>query len=549
MHGAAAGAARRRRRCSAARSRSTPSRSSRGDRRQGRDRRHRTSRLGVSRRADRDGARAAGDALHGLRAARRAARADDDADATRRAAGRRRTGTMATMALKASPHVSWQRTARGGVYAMGGVRRADRRVHGDARVRHRAAGSLIAAGKLNQRDVVLIVRLRREPRRLERRPRRRGRRPRESGHRAITLFNPTRVAARCAACSRALGPRRSRARAPDRAREGVKAIVDGDVTGLGSGFVDRAAARVRGLGHRTGLVSDDRRWSEATLVNGVDDVTRKLRGKIGESLKSVQASPPLEQVTTASFDALKAYTEGARAFDIEHDFAQSDSAPAPGRDDRHGVRHGVAQARRRRLEHTGSPQSAVRFGDHARRISFAPGCRRTSATSPRLLLRRGPGHDRQRAIAAYQALIDRGDCAYAANNLGDRLTPACATTRRPSRLSHVDASVAGQHDPASQSVNVLIDQGKRSRGRHVPDDQEAKRLPNARQYAYHLAVVPYSDGLFDRAEHVIDSIHSASKSLDTHAMASYVSSELLAVRGRLAEPSVRYRRKRRRRRR
>jgi len=37
----------------------------------------------------------------------------------------------------------------------------------------------------------------------------------------------------------------------------------------------------------------------------------------------VQASPPLEQVTTSSYEALKAYTDGAHAFDVEHDFAKA----------------------------------------------------------------------------------------------------------------------------------------------------------------------------------------------------------------------------------
>src|SRR2546427_12596279 len=42
-------------------------------------------------------------------------------------------------------------------------------------------------------------------------------------------------------------------------------------------------------------------------------LSRKLRERIGESLKSIRAAPPLEQVTTASLDALRRYSEGARA--------------------------------------------------------------------------------------------------------------------------------------------------------------------------------------------------------------------------------------------
>src|SRR2546427_163355 len=42
-------------------------------------------------------------------------------------------------------------------------------------------------------------------------------------------------------------------------------------------------------------------------------LSRKLRERIGESLKSIRAAPPLEQVTTASLDALRRYSDGARA--------------------------------------------------------------------------------------------------------------------------------------------------------------------------------------------------------------------------------------------
>ena len=88
---------------------------------EGGDRRHRTSRLGVSR------ARSIVMAL-GLpvvlwtgyvqRVTRRAMHDDADVHA-RRNADDRTHGTMATMALKAAPHVSWYRTARGGMYAFG----------------------------------------------------------------------------------------------------------------------------------------------------------------------------------------------------------------------------------------------------------------------------------------------------------------------------------------------------------------------------------------------------------------------------------------------
>src|SRR5207302_1830751 len=41
----------------------------------------------------------------------------------------------------------------------------------------------------------------------------------------------------------------------------------------------------------------------------------KLRERIGESLKTIRGSEPLERVTTASLDALRRYSQGVKAFD------------------------------------------------------------------------------------------------------------------------------------------------------------------------------------------------------------------------------------------
>jgi len=49
------------------------------------------------------------------------------------------------------------------------------------------------------------------------------------------------------------------------------------------------------------------------LIDAADKVARALRGKAGESLRAVNATPPLAQATTASLDALRKYSEATRA--------------------------------------------------------------------------------------------------------------------------------------------------------------------------------------------------------------------------------------------
>jgi hypothetical protein len=66
-------------------------------------------------------------------------------------------GTMATMALKASPHVSWRRTARGGMIAMAAFVLL---VGGFMVLRALGIGpaaSLFAAGSLSERDRLLMT--------------------------------------------------------------------------------------------------------------------------------------------------------------------------------------------------------------------------------------------------------------------------------------------------------------------------------------------------------------------------------------------------------
>ena len=55
----------------------------------------------------------------------------------------------------------------------------------------------------------------------------------------------------------------------------------------------------------------------------MDRLTRQLRGRIGESLKSVNDAPALSQVTTSSLDALRAFAAGLRANDVEGDFPKA----------------------------------------------------------------------------------------------------------------------------------------------------------------------------------------------------------------------------------
>jgi DNA-binding SARP family transcriptional activator len=97
-------------------------------------------------------------------------------------------------------------------------------------------------------------------------------------------------------------------------REGIKAIVGGTLTSLSGerGYLLSTVLLVASTGDELASFQepvDDIK----NLIPAVDRLSRKLRERIGESLSAVRADPPLADVTTASLDALKKYTEAMEA--------------------------------------------------------------------------------------------------------------------------------------------------------------------------------------------------------------------------------------------
>src|SRR5207247_1125399 len=54
---------------------------------------------------------------------------------------------------------------------------------------------------------------------------------------------------------------------------------------------------------------------DGAIIAAVDRLSHRLRERIGESLRTIRNSEPLEQVTTGSLEALRKYSQGVRASD------------------------------------------------------------------------------------------------------------------------------------------------------------------------------------------------------------------------------------------
>ena len=230
---------------------------------------------------------------------------------------RRSSGAMQTMAVRAHPHWSWRRVAIGGGLALTGfvvlvVAYMALRALGIG-----PAGSLLAAGTIGEHEKLLVADL-------------------ESSTRDTTLGPVVTDALRTALGQSSsvqvlqanamqdvlLRMQRRRNTRVDAAlakeiaeREGISAIVDGRLIEVGGRYVVslRIASRAGDDLATFRETADD----EKGLLPAIDRVAKQVRAKIGESLRTVQRTPPLEQVTTPSLEALRKYVEGSRVLNEE----------------------------------------------------------------------------------------------------------------------------------------------------------------------------------------------------------------------------------------
>lgn len=107
-------------------------------------------------------------------------------------------------------------------------------------------------------------------------------------------------------------------------RVGSKAMLEGVISGLGNEYVIDLNAINCASGDI--LVADQARSSgKNDVLKAIDKSASVLRSKLGESLASVQKfSTPIEEATTPSLEALKAYSIGRKIF-----FQNGDAAAVP----------------------------------------------------------------------------------------------------------------------------------------------------------------------------------------------------------------------------
>jgi serine/threonine protein kinase/tetratricopeptide (TPR) repeat protein len=104
-------------------------------------------------------------------------------------------------------------------------------------------------------------------------------------------------------------------------RENIKAMMTGSIAGLGSHYV----VQLKAINGQTGdaiATEQVEVESKEQVLKGMDRAATQIRQKLGESLTTIkQFATPLEQATTSSLEALKAYSSGHAKHAILDDHA------------------------------------------------------------------------------------------------------------------------------------------------------------------------------------------------------------------------------------
>ena len=226
----------------------------------------------------------------------------------------RSTGAMHTTPTGLQRHFTWRRTWLGGAVAFAALAVLSGGYMAMRQLGIGPLGTLLGKGELRERDKIVVADF--ENRTVDSTL---GRTIQEliridlDQSPVVTLMTPSQVREALRQmrldADAALTPAVAQELAQ---REGAKAVLTGEIVPLGGEYV----VSVRLANATSGEVLVARRETAAgsdDLIGAVDRVSRGLRERIGESLRTVQGGQPLFQATTASLDALRKYTEATLA--------------------------------------------------------------------------------------------------------------------------------------------------------------------------------------------------------------------------------------------
>jgi tetratricopeptide (TPR) repeat protein len=396
-----------------------------------------------------------------------------------------------------SPHVTWQRVARGGAVALGAFVAAIVAVMVLRLFGIGPAASLLAAGTLHGRERLLVTDFAARNDTSLSHLVTEAVRTNLNESSVISIMPPSAIAA---ALVRMQRPSITTVDVPlareIAQREGVRAIVAGSLTPLGAGYVVSIRLVAADSGNELAAFRKTVD-SPSQLLDAIDDLTRKLRGRIGESLKSVREAPALDQVTTSSLEALRKYAEANRAFDLEGDYTKSAALlrDAVAIDTTFAMAYrklGVALSNNS-MPRPQSDSALTRALQFSKRL---PEKERYLAIGTYYDI--GPGRDRRKASEAFQQVLNIDSLDPAAlNNLANDLRSLRQYARAESLYRRIAMSPRAPQVSLSNYAATLFVDGKIAQAESVYNELR-RRFPTVRTQMY--PSFAYQRGQIDSAE-------------------------------------------------
>lgn len=317
-------------------------------------------------------------------------------------------------------------------------------------------------------------------------------------------------------------------------REGVGAVIAGEINPAGTGFV--LTGQVLDPAEGTVLVSHRETAADSSqILPAIDNLSEKLRERIGESYASIRADEPLERATTANLEALRLYSQAVEASDARADVPRAvalleealalDTAFAMAWRKLGVVLMNRGQQRTRALE------ALTKAYEHRDRLT-----KRERYFAAASYYQQGT-NEPEKAIPAYENLLELDpEDAWALNNLGVAymqlrdLSHAEAYFRRA-----VEADSASASLPLSNLTGTLVREGKLDEARRTLDAHLALFPEDAAVYR-NAATLASAGGDYELAKEGWEQLRARETgNLFWRGETSAGLAATAAVQGRLAE--------------
>jgi tetratricopeptide (TPR) repeat protein len=291
-------------------------------------------------------------------------------------------------------------------------------------------------------------------------------------------------------------------------RDGLKAVVAGEVHSAGTGYLLSAqvvAAESNDVLAAVRAIARD----STEIVDAIDEISAKIRERVGESLKTIRRSPALSSVTTASLPALRRYTDavvaddkgdGDRALSLLEEAVTIDTAFAM------AFRKLGMILRNRRMSRTRRMHAFTKAYEHRDRLTERERYLAMAAYEEHVT------GNNDRAIQAYEALLRLDpDDSWALNNLGVQY----GGRREYSRAVEAYARAFEADTANSLSITNLVI--AHANNGDLPGADSAisvalRLFPAIPQVAECQAQLAYARGEHDRVLAIIDSLQETSQS-------------------------------------